>query len=113
VGRYVLRVVLVDPGGDDHIAGDTQSDVKPGVITAAIKHYHPDPPVPRIDSSVDICGILMLSTVGGGLAMKLRCLLRGHTWGPLEGLGQATVHTCTYCGKRKQLVPIRSVWKGV
>ena len=35
--------------------------------------------------------------------MKLRCLLRGHTWGPLEGLWQATVHTCTHCGKTKPL----------
>jgi hypothetical protein len=42
--------------------------------------------------------------------MKLRCLLRGHTWGPIEGLGQATVHTCTYCGKRKQLGDIRDRW---
>ena len=31
--------------------------------------------------------------------MNIRCLLRGHTWGPPEGAGRSVVHTCTYCGK--------------
>jgi hypothetical protein len=78
--------------------------------TASASRSIIDPLRPRMGTAVDICGILMLSKVGGGLAMKLRCLLRGHTWGPIEGLGQATVDTCTHCGKRKQLGDIRNVW---
>jgi hypothetical protein len=35
--------------------------------------------------------------------MKLRCLLRGHTWGPIEGEAQYPVHTCAHCGKTKPL----------
>jgi hypothetical protein len=37
------------------------------------------------------------------LAMKLRCLLRGHKWGPIEGLERGAIHTCTHCGKVKHL----------
>jgi hypothetical protein len=35
--------------------------------------------------------------------MNIRCLLRGHSWGPIEGVAQYPVHTCTHCGKTKKL----------
>jgi hypothetical protein len=35
--------------------------------------------------------------------MALRCMLRGHTWGPVEGLERGAIHTCTYCGKVKHV----------
>jgi hypothetical protein len=45
----------------------------------------------------------MMRTEEGGAAMKLRCLLRGHTWGPIEGMAHYPVHTCKHCGKTKKL----------
>lgn len=35
--------------------------------------------------------------------MNLRCLLRGHTWGPVQGLDRGAMHTCTYCGKTRHV----------
>lgn len=35
--------------------------------------------------------------------MTLRCLVRGHRWGPPEGAGRSFFHTCGYCGKTKHL----------
>jgi len=35
--------------------------------------------------------------------MNIRCLFRGHSWGPPEGVGRSLVHTCSYCGKTKHL----------
>jgi hypothetical protein len=35
--------------------------------------------------------------------MNLKCLLRGHHWGPLEGTDRGATHTCTYCGKTKHV----------
>ena len=37
------------------------------------------------------------------MVMNLRCMLRGHTWGPVEGLERGAIHTCTYCGKVKHV----------
>jgi hypothetical protein len=42
--------------------------------------------------------------------MKLRCLLRGHSWGPPEGVSQYPVHTCTQCGKTKKLSSVPQPW---
>jgi len=33
--------------------------------------------------------------------MNVRCLLRGHEWGPLKNEQRVTFHTCTRCGKTK------------
>lgn len=37
------------------------------------------------------------------MAMNLRCMLRGHTWGPVEGLERGAIRTCTCCGKVKHV----------
>jgi hypothetical protein len=37
------------------------------------------------------------------MTMSLRCLLRGHKWGPVEGLERGAIHTCTYCGAVKHV----------
>ena len=35
--------------------------------------------------------------------MNLKCMLRGHHWGPLEGSGRGIAHTCSYCRKTKRV----------
>lgn len=35
------------------------------------------------------------------MVMRLRCWLRGHKWGPLQGVVRGATHTCTHCGKVK------------
>jgi hypothetical protein len=37
--------------------------------------------------------------------ITLRCLFRGHQWGPVEGTDRGAVHTCTYRGKTKHVGP--------
>jgi hypothetical protein len=36
---------------------------------------------------------------------NLRCLLRGHRWGPVDGDNYGAFHTCTYCGHSKRVGP--------
>jgi hypothetical protein len=33
--------------------------------------------------------------------MNIRCLLRGHPWGPPEGVGRGLAQRCRHCGKTK------------
>jgi hypothetical protein len=37
--------------------------------------------------------------------MNLRCMFLGHRWGPVEGTGRGSIHTCSYCGKTKHIGP--------
>ena len=37
------------------------------------------------------------------MAVNLRCMLRGHKWGPVEGLERGAIRTCTGCGKVKHV----------
>jgi hypothetical protein len=48
-------------------------------------------------------GEILGGPVTGVMSMTLRCLLRGHRWGPPEGAGRSLFHTCSYCGRTKHL----------
>jgi hypothetical protein len=37
--------------------------------------------------------------------LNLRCLVRGHRWGPVEGDNYGAFHTCAYCGSVKRIGP--------